>query len=138
MVTKETELTKKLGDRFFGHPYTWDYATKCMYLFLDYTSRRARQDIGVRQQRILHECGMLIHPESTGYDLLRAVKISVTKTFGVSLEAAGNGDGRVYWYADSSQQREIRQFMIQCINAAKVNYLQNMLDEIPPPLFRKE
>ena len=132
----KTDLTKRLVKRFKGHPYSWDYNTKCMFLILDYTCRRARGDGGVFQDRIVKECGLALSPDSEPSNVLRASHISITKKLGISIQAEGNGPNRVYWYNHNAEQREVRQFMIQEGNLAKVAFLKNTLQEIPEHQLR--
>ena len=88
------------------------------------------------QDRIVKECGLALSPDSEPSDVLRAARIAITRKLDISIQADGEGPNRVYWYNHSAEQREVRQFMIQEGNLAKVAFLKNTLQEIPEHQLR--
>ena len=48
-------------ERFAGHPYSWDYNTKCMFLFL-HEMERLRPGKVLYQRMLIRSAGMNLGP----------------------------------------------------------------------------
>lgn len=84
----------RFEERFEGHPYTWDFTTRCMFLFL-HEMERLRPGKVLYQRMLIRSTGMGLGP-SGGSDMIRAVKTAIRRTFGVPFIVKGNGDMRHY------------------------------------------
>ena len=91
-MSEEKQVT--FEERFGGHPYTWDFPTKCMFLFL-HEMERLRPGKSLYQRMLVRSCGMDLGP-AKGSNMLRAVKIAINKNFGIPFIVKGNGDSRMY------------------------------------------
>jgi hypothetical protein len=91
-MSEETQVT--FEERFEGHPYTWDFPTKCMFLFL-HEMERLRPGKSLYQRMLIRSTGMNLG-QTSGPNMLRAVKIAINRTFGIPFIVRGNGDSRMY------------------------------------------
>lgn len=122
-------LTSLLEKRFEGHPYQWDYPTKCLFLMLDIVSLTLLRRRAVPQRLIIRYSGMNFSGPTDASDTLRAVKVSAQRTFGLEFFARGHGDEREYWLEDRDTLLCIRRFMNRKSVSAKLLYLNGCLGE---------
>lgn len=122
-------LTSLLENRFVGHPYQWDYPTKCLFLMLDIVSSTLLKRRVVPQGLIIHYSGMNFSGPAEASNTLRAIKVSAQRTFGLEFFARGNGDEREYWLEDRSIVLCIRRFMNRKSVSAKLLYLNRCVEE---------
>lgn len=116
-------LTTLLEEKFRGHPYRWDYSTKCLFLMLDMVSQRLLRENTVNQDDIILNCGMGFLGPRNGANMLRAVNISSTRTFGLRLSAVGNREEREYWFENRDEVLCLRRFFNRPLNLNKSRYL---------------
>ena len=117
-------LTPLLEEKFRGHPYRWDYPTKCLFLMLDMVSYRLLRENTVNQDDIILNCGMSFLGTVRGANVLRAINISSTRTLGLRLHAVGNGGEREYWFEDREEVLCLRRFFNRTLNLNKSRYLE--------------
>lgn len=122
-------LTSLLEKRFVGHPYQWDYPTKCLFLMLDIVSLTLLKRRAVPQGAIIHYSGMNFSGPADASNTLRAIKVSAQRTFGLEFFARGHGDEREYWLESRSTVLCIRRFMNRKSISAKLLYLNGCLEE---------
>jgi hypothetical protein len=122
-------LTSQLEKRFSGHPYRWDYSTKCLFLMLDIVSSTLLKRRTVSQELIVRYSGMRFLGSTEASDILRAIKISAQRTFGLEFFARGNGGEREYWLESRDTVLCIRRFLNRRIISAKLWYVTRCLDE---------
>ena len=122
-------LTSLLEKRFVGHPYQWDYTTKCLFLMLDIVSVTLLKRRVVSQGLIIHYSGMNFSGPANASNTLRAIKVSAQRSFGLEFFARGNGDEREYWIESRSTVLCIRRFMNRKSVSAKLLYLNQCVEE---------
>jgi hypothetical protein len=121
-------LTALLDDRFAGHPYTWDYNTKCSFLLLDCL---CREEFGVLQEHLIVNCGFWLVAPGYANDALRATKISLNKRLELQFIGVGNGDTRVHLFASTQHRLVVERFMARGTHVLNREYLLRSLESIP-------
>lgn len=116
-------LTPLLEEKFRGHPYRWDYPTKCLFLMLDMVSYRLLRENTVNQDYIILNCGMGFLGPRNGANVLRAVNISSTRILGLRLHGSGHGGEREYWFENREEVMCLRRFFNRALNINKSRYL---------------
>ena len=122
-----TYLHALMREKFRGHPYTWTYPTKCLFLMLDMTSYHLVEggETSVQQGDIIESCG-LRHGAERGvreHDLVRALHISSARTLNIRFIGEGNGNSRSYRYEHPAEARCVRRFMDLATSVQKSDYL---------------
>ena len=117
-------LTPLLEEKFRGHPYRWDYSTKCQFLMLDMVSYRLLKENTVAQDDIILNCGMGFLGPRHAANLLRAVNISSSRTLGLHLSATGHAGEREYCFENREEVLCLRRFFNRPLNMNKSRYLE--------------
>ena len=131
-----TRLHLLLTERFRGHPYTWDYLTKCLFLMLDMTSFRLviQGETAVHQGDIIESCGINLARtiRTEDYNFVRAMHISARRVLEIGFIAEGHRNERSYRYEHPAMARCIRRFMDRRNNIRKSDYLLFTLNNVLP------